>query len=120
MTPVDESKQAIEGEGIYQLGGEKTGACQVVHDHYRVTIKDGVASPSHVDAKLCDTLTFTNEDDTLNISYGRPGQPESYAGKTELTLYKDRPEVITLSQAGTFQFQDSDFPATVGDFTVSP
>jgi cytochrome o ubiquinol oxidase operon protein cyoD len=120
MNPLDESKQAIEGEGIYQIGGEKTGACQQVHEHQHIVIKDGVASPSHVDAGLCDTLTVTSEDATRTIVFGEPGQPESYAGEIDLTLYKGRPETFTLSQMGTHQFQDREHPETAAGFTVGP
>jgi cytochrome o ubiquinol oxidase subunit IV len=120
-TGIEASKKLIEGEGIYQLGGEKTGACQGTHPRHKVTIKDGLVSPPSVAAHMCDSLTFINEDGTAHkIRFGLPPNNEPYGGEVEVTVTNGRPKTITLNEEGTHMFYDYLRPEITGNFTVAP
>jgi cytochrome o ubiquinol oxidase operon protein cyoD len=120
MAPIDMSKNLVNQEGIPQINGQKTGACQQIRANHLVVISNGVVSPIHTEAKLCDSLTFLEQDGTeRKINFGSPAQP-AYAGETELTLRKGRGETITLSEAGTYLFHDKLKPDVLGTFTVTP
>lgn len=119
--PSDQVKVLIDGEGIYQIGGEKTGACQGQYANHRVIIKDGKASPVHTLAKKCDTLTFTNEDGAeRKISFGEHDDHGTYAGISEIVLKDGRNKTITLSELGAYEFHDHLQHETAGYFTVIP
>ncbi|CAN5658705.1 hypothetical protein BH23PAT1_BH23PAT1_0440 [soil metagenome] len=121
MTPTDMSKKLVEKEGIYQIEGEKTGACQGVHDQHIVTITGGTVSPLHTETQLCDRLIFINEDDTVReITFGTHPQHETYAGETRLSLRKGRGKTIILKEEGTYRFHDHLDPETAGRFIVTP
>lgn len=120
MAPTEVSKKLIEKEGIYQVAGEKTGACKGIHTNHKVTIIKGKASPVHTTARLCDTLTFLSEDDrSREITFGSHPQHGNYGGESELTLRKGRGKTITLNQDGTYQFHDHLDPKATGSFTVT-
>ncbi len=51
----DQNKRLINNEGIYQIGGETTGACQGSHDNYKVTIENDKVVPLLTVASKCDT-----------------------------------------------------------------
>lgn len=115
MTPADTSKQLAEGEAIYQVNGQKTGACQTIKANHKIIVNKGSVNVIQTKAKLCDTLTFTSQDGkTYTISFNKV-----YAGETELTVRKNHNETITLNQIGTYQFYDNDHPGVIGYFTVS-
>lgn len=121
VTPDGASKKLVEGEGIYQIGGEKTGACKGVHTTYKVVLQDGAMSPNHVDAKLCDKITFVNEDDkTRYIMFGSYDEPRAYGGEDMLTVRNGRPKTVVLNELGTHEFHDHANPDAVGGFTVAP
>jgi cytochrome o ubiquinol oxidase operon protein cyoD len=121
MAASDAVKKLAGDEAIYQVGGTKTGACEEIHAHHEVTITHGRVSPSHTEARLCDTLTFINQDDAVHdIGFGSQAQPQVYAGQDKLTVYKGHPKTITLSEAGTYEFHDNLHAETTGDFTVAP
>ncbi len=120
MAPSDQVKRLINDEGIYQVGGEKTGACQGQHASHIVTIKDGQAYPLHTDASLCDTLTFVNKDAAIiDMAFGEHPQHEVYAGQSELTIRSNQSKTITLSESGTYKFHDHLHEETAGSFTVT-
>ena len=121
MTPSDQKKYLVGREGIYQIGGETTGACQGIHANHQVTIKDGQVGPLHTDAQKCDTLTFINEDDNAReITFGTHPEHNSYAGEVELLVRNGRAKSITLSEPGTYEFHDHLQPETAGSFLVAP
>ncbi len=121
MSVPDQTKKLIADEGIYQIGGEKTGACQGQHNNYKVVIKNGQVTPLHTLANQCDTLTFINEDRApREITFGTHPHHAAYAGDDELPVLKGRNKTITLSELGTFQFHDHLQAETAGDFTVAP
>lgn len=121
MLPSDQTEKLVNDEGIYQIGGEKTGACQGQHANHQVTIKNNQVSPVHTIAEKCDTLTFINEDNQVrDIAFGEHPQHQAYAGQTELLVRKGQNQTITLSESGTHKFHDHLQEETAGDFTVTP
>jgi cytochrome o ubiquinol oxidase operon protein cyoD len=120
VTTTDASKKLINDESIYQVGGQKTGACEQIGTNHQVIIKNGLVNPSHTDASVCDTLTFINEDDAeREITFGTHPNHGVYAGQSEIAVHKGRNETITLSELGTYQFHDHLQAETAGDFTVT-
>ncbi len=121
MLPLDQAKKLTNGEGIYQIGGEKTGACQEIQANHKITIKNGLVSPLHTIAHKCDTLTFINEDNEVReITFGTHPEHGVYAGEDELVVRKGRSKSITLSEPGTYQFHDHLQAEIAGDFSVTP
>lgn len=121
MLPSDQTKKLANDEGIYQIGGEKTGACQGQHVIHEVTIKNSEVSPLQTVARKCDTLTFINEDDAAReITFGTHPRHGAYAGESEIVVRKGRAKFITLSESGQFQFHDHMQPHVAGYLTVSP
>lgn len=121
MLPSDQIAKIVNDEGIPQIGGQATGACQGQHTNHQVTIKNSGVSPLHTTASKCDTLTFIEADaGTREMAFGPHIHHIAYAGVTEFSLRKGYSETITLSQSGTYTFHDHLNEATAGDFTVSP
>lgn len=119
MAPMDVSKYLAEKEGIYQIDGQKTGACQGTKLNHKIIIKNNEVSPKRIDAKLCDTLTFINEDDQVReIGFGSHPVHDGYSGQDELLVYKGRAKHITLNQTGEYIFHDHLDPQATGSFTV--
>lgn len=115
----DQTRRIIDSEGIYQVGGELTGACQGRYTNHRIIIKDGAADPLLTVASRCDTLTFIDEDSTnIEVLFGPHEQHSVYAGLSSIALRKDHSKTITLSEVGTYQFHDDLRPKTVGSFAV--
>lgn len=121
MSPQEVTKRLAQEEGISQVGGEETGACQEIKDSHIVTIKDGKVRPIHTEAQLCDTLTFVNEDDQeREMAFGSHPDHEGYGGIYEVLVSNRRPETITLNQTGHFAFHDHMDPGVAGHFSVEP
>lgn len=120
VTPESASKKLIEDEGIAQLGGEKTGACEGQHTTHKVMIKGNTISPSRIVANMCDKITFISEDgETRYIMFGSFDEPEAYGGEDMLTITGRRPKTIVLNEPGTHQFHDHKNAETTGQFTVA-
>jgi cytochrome o ubiquinol oxidase operon protein cyoD len=121
LSPSDQVKRLVNEEGIYQVGGAKTGACEGHHTNHIVTIKNGQVSPERTLAFKFDTMTITNEDrQSREISFGPHPGHQPYAGVTELTIRKGMNKTFTLSEVGTYQFHDHLREETKGSFTVVP
>lgn len=121
MSPEEQAKKLANDEGIYSIGGEKTGACHGQHSNHQVIIKNGQVNPLHTIAKRCDTLTFTNQDAaTREIAFGTHPEHKSYAGEYELVIRTAHNKTITLSESGSYQFHDHLDEETAGDFLVTP
>jgi cytochrome o ubiquinol oxidase subunit IV len=119
--PADQTKALINNEGIYQINGEETGACQGKHENHKVTIKNGQASPLNTIANKCDTLTFSNEDgEVREIAFGEHPEHRTYAGESEYIIRSGQNKTITLSESGTYRFHDHLQPDMFGFFTVAP
>lgn len=121
MTPADKTKKLLDGEGISQIGGEKTGACQGHKANHQIEIQNDRVSPLRTIATRCDTITFINNDSALlEMTFGAHPEHGSYAGQYEIPVRNDRPKSITLSETGTFKFHDHLNPDTNGEFIVAP
>lgn len=121
MSPLDQSKKLANDEGIYAVGGEKTGACQGTYANHKITINHGQVNPLQTIASKCDTLTFINEDGApREITFGTHPKHGVYAGDNELVVRKRRSKSITLSESGSYKFHDHLQPETAGGFTVRP
>jgi cytochrome o ubiquinol oxidase subunit IV len=121
MAPADQVKKLVNDEGIYQVGGKATGACQGQHDNHQVIIQSDNVTPVYTYAKTCDTLTFVNRDnEQREIAFGPHPIHKTYAGETIFDLRKGKNETITLSESGTYKFHDHLHSQTAGYFTVEP
>lgn len=121
MAPAEQTKKLTNGEGIYQIGGEETGACRGVHANHKVTISNGRVSPTHIEASRCDTLTFLNQDDKgREITFGSHPDHGVYAGEKELQVRKKRGKTLTLSESGAYTFHDHLDPIVKGSFNIAP
>lgn len=120
MSPEEVVLRVSQEENIAQINEKVTGACNENKDNHTITIKNGKADPTYVEAKLCDTLSFTNEDnETVEIIFGSTENQVSYGGLYEVTARSGRAEVITLNQSGVFTFASHDVPGLVGSFSVT-
>lgn len=121
MSPSVAVKKVAQGEGISQVGGEETGACQQKGAKHNVTIANGRAVPEHTAAKLCDTLTFfTGDGKEHEIAFGAVGNEQAYGGEEKLGLRSGRGKVLTLNQEGSYTYFDSKNTAIKGTFSVQP
>jgi cytochrome o ubiquinol oxidase subunit IV len=119
MTSEEVTKRVAQREGIDQIEGEETGACQQIGTRHRVTIDKGSVSPVFIEAKLCDSLTFINQDgEVREIAFGQHPNHDTYAGE-EILVHKSRPKTIALNEVGTFMFHDHLDPSVAGLFKVS-
>lgn len=117
--PSDQAKVLINGEGIAQVGGENTGACQSQRTDHLVTIKNETVTPLNTVAQKCDTLTFSNQDRKVReITFGEHPEHKAYAGETEYIIRAGNNKTITLSESGAYRFHDHLQPNTAGYFTV--
>jgi cytochrome o ubiquinol oxidase operon protein cyoD len=118
MLPEEVTKKLAQEEGISQIGGEETGACNELRNNHIVTILEGVINPVRTQAELCDTLTIINKDGfKRQITFGSHPAHGSYGGEYELFVGSD-PETITLNETGDFIFHDHLDPDVVGYFSV--
>lgn len=121
MLPSDQTKKLVSDEGIYQIDGERTGACKETKANHKVTIKNNQVTPGYSLTNKCDTLTFISEDPQISkITFGTHPEHGTYAGERELTVRKGRSKTITLSEPGSYKFHDHLDPSIAGEFTVSP
>ncbi len=120
MSPGDVTTKLAQDEAIAQVNGAQTGACNEFYANHIVMISGGKASPAYTEAKVCDLLTFINEDAAAySITFGTALQNDSYAGENNLSVQKGHSKTITLSQAGRFTFHDATNPGITGIFNVT-
>lgn len=120
MAPPDATTKLIEDEGIAQLSGKETGACQGEYTMHKATITDGKIRPLYINARQCDRIMFINEDDKVReITFGMHPEHASYAGENNVQVRKGRPNTIILNENGTYQYHDHLDPTVTGYFTVS-
>lgn len=119
MATLDQTRKIVDSEGIYQVSGELTGACRVLHANHIVTIKDGKFDPALTVANKCDTLTFIDKDSVnVAVNFGSPQKRLTYAGLATVELQKEHTKTITLSQTGSFQFYDKNRSSVEGALAV--
>ncbi len=121
MTPSAEALKAAEDEGIAQVGGQDTGACVGPYVLHKVTITNGVASPSHTNARKCDRIEFKDADSGVrDIAFGSYPHHEVYGGVEDLIISRDQNQTLILDELGTYSFHDHLHEQTTGSFTVKP
>lgn len=119
MSPREYTTKLAQKENIDQISGKETGACNGNQFNYVITISGGVATPSFVGARRCDTLTFVNEDAGVReITFGTHPEHASYGGEDYVVLDDGRPETVTLNEVGIFVFHDHLDPEMTGTFSV--
>ena len=120
MSPSEVVKKLAQDESISEVNGEKTGACTETFTNHKITISKGKASPLSVKAKLCDTITFVNEDPELrDVAFGPHQAHQNYGGESEVALRTAYPKTVTLNQTGSFSYHDDLDLSMTGSFTVS-
>jgi cytochrome o ubiquinol oxidase operon protein cyoD len=120
MTPTEQVLKLANDEGIYQVNGHKTGACEGQNPNHQITITSGTAVPAMTNTNKCDTLSFINRSGhTVAITFGTSSAPSPYAGESGYTILAGQSQTINLSQSGTYKFYDAKTPTTTGSFTVS-
>jgi cytochrome o ubiquinol oxidase operon protein cyoD len=120
MMPSEQILKLTNDEGIAQVGGKATGACETLGTNHRVMIMDGQIYPTHTDAKQCDTLTFMNHDsESILIGFGEHPNHTAYAGEDDIVIRSGKNDTITLSKLGTYNFHNHLHEETAGNFTVS-
>jgi cytochrome o ubiquinol oxidase subunit IV len=121
MSPQEVIKKQAQDEGISQVGGTQTGACQENKANHIVVIQNGAANPAHIEAARCDTLTFLNKDrGKREMVFGPHPNYHAYGGEDMVVLNDKRPETITLNESGSFMFHDHLKPTLMGHLTVAP
>jgi cytochrome o ubiquinol oxidase operon protein cyoD len=120
LPPADTAKQLAEGEAIPQVEGNKTGACQGTKANHQVIMLGSVVSPMQIQAELCDTISFTNQDSVSHqITFGTPASPTTYAGQATITIRKGKSETVTLNQTGTYSYYNPLNTKAIAKFTVT-
>jgi len=86
----------------------------------KIVIRGGTVSAAQVNAKLCDTLTITNQDKTLReVAFGEHDHHASYDGVAERVLQNGQSLTITLNKTGTYHWHDHLHDEVEGYFTVT-
>ena len=120
LSTADQIKRLTNAEGIYQVNGKKTGACEGQHANHQIIIKNNSVLPVLTTAQHCDTLTLMNQDNhAIEIGFGQHPAHTGYAGEGEYTIRAGQNKTITLSELGTYNFHDHLRPTTAGTFTVT-
>ncbi len=122
MAGMSVTDKIASDEAVHYIDGKQAGTCPggagVTH---KIELKDNTASPSHIDAHLCDTLTIINLDDAQReIDFGVHYRHELYAGQSGEIIRAGHNMTIRLTELGTHKFHDHIEDNIVGDFTVSP
>lgn len=121
MSPLNATKKLAQDEAIYQLEDRRTGACQTKGTNYKIILTNNKANPTSIKAKLCDTITFVNNDAMAHtITFGSYSNHSDYASVPEVTVRKGRNKTITLIVSGSFQYHDHSHTTLLGKFTVAP
>jgi cytochrome o ubiquinol oxidase operon protein cyoD len=119
MSPTDVTNKVVSDEAIHQIDGDQIGTCPGVGVNHKIELRNNTASPLHIDAKLCDTITISNRGDaTREIRFGTLEERQTYAGEAGETIRPRRNKIFTLTELGTHQFYDPINDEVSGEFTV--
>lgn len=121
MSSMNMTDKIVADESIYQVDGKQAGTCAGrTGKNHMLMLMDGVATPSHIDAHLCDTLTIMNHDKTTrHLVYGAPDGTKTYAGQQGPAVYLGHDKVVNLTALGTYTFHDQKLTELSGGFTVT-
>lgn len=107
MSPKEFVLRQAQEENIGQIEGNETGACKELRKSHIVTINGATATPSTIEARRCDTLSFVSGDDAeREIAFGTHPDDTSYGGLFEITFATGDPETVTLNESGNFVLHD--------------
>jgi hypothetical protein len=121
MSPREVITRLAQDENIAAVSGKLTGACQGNNDNHIVVIEGDVIRSGHIEAKRCDTLTLTNNDESDRMfSFTSQGSSVSYGGVDEVVVKHSKSKIITLNETGEFNFRDSTDHGIMGSFSVTP
>lgn len=105
------------------LNKSKTDAnmtCKTTHANHTIAVQGDKATPAHITAPRCDTLTIKNLDDTLRImAFGPHENHIPYDGVAERELGKNGSFTVTLVQTGNFRLHDHIHDEAQATFTVT-
>jgi hypothetical protein len=107
---------------IALTGGTAASACKGngKPTHYTITIRDGKASKTSLNAKKCDTLTITNDDsETREIAFGPHDHHIAYDGVRDRIVHQSESLTVTLIKTGTYHWHDHLHDELEGNFTVA-
>jgi cytochrome o ubiquinol oxidase operon protein cyoD len=121
MAGMEVLNKVASDESLYEVNGKQAGTCPAgTGTNYDVTLKDNVATPSQINAHLCDTITFVNQDTTTyDIGFGTTEKPQMYAGENDMTAYGRHNNPLRLTELGTHTFHDTSKNKITGSFTVT-
>lgn len=111
----------IQLSSRYLASTKASASCTGQNANHRAVIEHERINPSHIKAKLCDTLTIVNNDAKSRlIAFGQHDRHVSYDGVSETALKRGEQVTITLNKAGTYLFHDHMDDTVAGNFTVAP
>lgn len=88
-------------------------------EEHIITVENGVASPSHINAMQCDHLTILNRDDDIRLmAFGRHDAHITYNGIEQQPLIKNQSFSVTLVKPGEFLIHDHEHDEVQATFTV--
>lgn len=121
MAGMDVTNKIATDEAVYEVGGKQAGTCPAgTGTDHEIMLMDNMATPAHVDAHLCDTITFMNHDAaTREIDFGAPEKPAMYAGESSMVAYGHHNTVMRLTELGAYKFHDNKEATITGGFTVT-
>ncbi len=97
----------------------QTVNCTKKGQNHLVIMLGNSATPNHINAKLCDTLTIKNADDQIRlVAFGEHEHHQAYDGVLERTLQQNQSLTVALNKTGTYHFHDHLDDLAQGNFTV--
>lgn len=103
-----------------QLANDRDRCQTGQHAARHVAFESDQVVPASTNAKLCDSLTFTNRaSQTILLAFGPHEHHISYDGISERLLEPGQNTTITLVKAGTYNFHDHIGDLLKGSFTVN-
>lgn len=99
---------------------DKPSACPQHGITHTFIFAGGRVQPGHTDARRCDVLMITNNDNQYRIvAFGPHSGHIPYNGVTDKLLGFHQSLTVVLNKPGTFEFHDHLDDAANGTFTVS-
>jgi hypothetical protein len=97
----------------------KAVSCHGLHASHRVILRNEAPDPKSTEARVCDTLTFANQDNTARlIAFGAHENHIDYSGFGEQYLYGGKEIKMVLLEPGKYGFHDHIRDVLQGEITV--
>lgn len=105
---------------IFTTAAKPGPVCAQTGYDYIISISGSRPRPADISARLCDKLTFVNNDKvTREIAFGPHDNHIPYDGVAEKFLNKNQSFTVTLNKVGTYHWHDHLHDEVQGDFTVN-